>query len=193
MKIALLAAALSLAAPLRAETLDVASPQLALAVDEPAFTATRGKLDFADTGTGPDGAPYVIHEVIPADETFEDWKTLFAVFIEDDLALDFQAYVGQVVRVYYLSCVDEPDIQVLGSSGDTALDLTIYCRAYRDDPSTGELAQFALRRSGDDFARVYQHWRLPSDTDLGPWMTERIPEFSHFWDAARALTLTEID
>jgi len=181
------------ASALAENRLEVSTPGLTVEIARPTLSEKRGGRDGSKDALGQSGAPFAIHEIVPGDESVEAWTTLFAVLIEEGIGFDLETCATQLVAVCFRACAEAPLVEVLGGAGDTPADLSIVCAAYADDPATGEIAQFALRRSGDDFPRAYQHWRLPA-TGLSEERQDALRrDMSLFWDSARAMTITRND
>ncbi len=133
----------------------------------PAFARAGPVRSFSDSGASAAGA-WAIHEIIPEDQDFDDWTTLFAGLIEEDLSLDMRDYITGQFAVYARACGSTPEMyKVFDYQGSPEADeeqvlFTILCPAYRDDPERGEFVVMAAHRIGNDFLRFYQHWRGPA-------------------------------
>ncbi len=134
------------------------SPSLSVAVPVPPFVAD-GATPYSQSGVSPQGNPTVINELIPAGESFEAWTTLFATMIEENLPYTLDEYLSIQYGVYRNACGTPPDAMVFLEKTDSEALYLIPCPKYNDNPTKGEVAVFFIYKTGDDFIKVYRHWR----------------------------------
>jgi len=175
--------------PAQAQVQFIAQGQaITVSVGMPGFAARGAPEVSRQSGMGAMGH-VVINELIPKGESFEAWSSLYAIKLEEGIALSFEAYVSQLLGIYLNAC--DMEIRMVGAIQleDGHVRLIIPCQSYRDNPATGELAMFDIRQQDDDFINIYQHWRGAafSADDVATWPADsgKVGGFLRNADAAR--------
>lgn len=150
------------------------SPSLSVSVPVPPFVA-EGSEPYLQSGVTPQGKPVVINELIPAGESFEAWSTLFATMIEENLPYSLDEYLSIQYGVYRNACGIPPEAMYFLEKTDSEALYLISCPKYNDNPTQGEVAVFFVLKTGDDFIKVYRHWRGAPFTlgDVAGWPAAR--------------------
>lgn len=121
----------------------------------------------AQQGETAPGQQALIHEWVPNGQTLEAWTELYALFAERPLPGGLDGYRNGLLQAYDGGCsatglkqyVTRPDQELF----------TVFCSAYRDQPTTGEIAVFHYRKVGETLVRVYYQRRVPAFTlDVPP-------------------------
>ena len=153
------------------------SENFTVSVPMPGFAALGPPEESRQSGVGQSGYPIVIDELIPAGESFDNWLSLFAIKLEESVALTMDEYVGQLKTVYFNACENLFEPMIFSFEDQDALKMfVIPCGSYVDDPSRGEVAIFTIYKFGQNYLNVYQHWRGAAFNAMDPTSWPVTPE-----------------
>lgn len=163
------------------ETFVAQSPNLTVEVNMPRFHTVSGSIESRQSGEAQNGSPVVIDEIVPANESFDAWTSLFAIMIEEKVAITLDQYVSQQIQVYLDACdVNAEDIYMLDKNAIHMI-FMVPCPHYLTDSAHGEVAVFFVRKIDEGYVKIYQHWRglgfALSDPDAWPMDVEALDGF----------------
>ncbi|MDD9908727.1 MAG: hypothetical protein OXR62_03460 [Ahrensia sp.] len=114
-------------------------------------------------------------EMIPREETFEDWRNLYTIIGFRDYPGDNASHARAIMRQFRDNC--SPSNLMIGPlQGNPRLAMLVTaCGSFARQRDMGEVAAFVLLQNGKTVARLAREWRGPAfrSEDPNQWPVSR--------------------